>query len=50
LAAEVYAASLIAINPDTPAEKAYLAMLAARLNLDPGLVREIELRLDATGA
>jgi hypothetical protein len=50
LAAQVYAASLLAIDPDTPAEKAYLAMLAARLNLDPGVVRELESRLDAAGA
>jgi uncharacterized membrane protein YebE (DUF533 family) len=50
LAAEVYAASLLAIDPETPAEKAYLAMLAARLNLDPGMIRELESRLDATGA
>ena len=49
LAAEVYAASLLAIDPDTPAEKAYLAMLAARLNLDPGMIRELESRLDAAG-
>jgi uncharacterized membrane protein YebE (DUF533 family) len=49
LAAEVYTASLLAIDPDTPAEKAYLAMLAARLNLDPGMIRELESRLDAAG-
>jgi uncharacterized membrane protein YebE (DUF533 family) len=48
-AAEVYAASLLAIDPDTPAEKAYLALLAARLNLEPGLIRELETRLDAGG-
>jgi uncharacterized membrane protein YebE (DUF533 family) len=50
LAAEVYAASLLAIDPDTPAEKAYLAMLGARLNLEPGMIRELESRLDAAGA
>lgn len=49
LAAEVDTASLLAIDPDTPAEKAYLAMLAARLNLDPGVIRELESRLDAAG-
>ena len=49
LAAEVYAASLLAIDPDTPVEKAYLAVLAARLNLDPGVIRELESRLDAAG-
>jgi uncharacterized membrane protein YebE (DUF533 family) len=41
MAAEIYAASLIAIEDDTPAEKAYLVMLAARLNLEQGLVEEI---------
>jgi len=40
-AAEIYAASLVAIDADTAAEKAYLQMLAARLELDPGLVTEI---------
>jgi uncharacterized membrane protein YebE (DUF533 family) len=38
LAASLYAASLVAINPDGAAEKAYLADLATRLNLDAGLV------------
>lgn len=42
-AAEIYAASRLAIDPDQRAEKAYLQMLAARLDLDPGLVDEIEL-------
>ena len=40
-AAEIYAASLVAIEADTPAEQAYLQMLAARLELEPGLVEEI---------
>lgn len=40
-AAEIYAASLVAIEADSPAEKAYLQMLAVRLELDPGLVTEI---------
>lgn len=40
-AAEVYAASLLAIDPDGPAERGYLAMLAARLNLDPQLVAHL---------
>jgi uncharacterized membrane protein YebE (DUF533 family) len=40
-AAEIYAASLVAIEADTPAEKAYLQMLAARLELAPDLVAEI---------
>ncbi|WP_349368402.1 tellurite resistance TerB family protein [Salinarimonas sp.] len=42
MAAELYAASLLAMVPDRPAERAYLDMLAARLNLDPGLAAEIE--------
>jgi uncharacterized membrane protein YebE (DUF533 family) len=33
IAAEIYTASLLAIEVDTPAERAYLAMLAARLEL-----------------
>ena len=40
-AAEVYAASLLAVDPAGAAEKGYLAMLAARLNLDPGLVAHL---------
>lgn len=42
-AAEIYAASRLAIDPDHRAEQAYLNMLAARLDLDPALVDEIEL-------
>jgi len=41
-AAEIYAASRLAIDPDHPAEKAYLQMLAARLGLEDGLIQEIE--------
>ena len=41
VATEVYAASLLAIDPDHPAEKAYLQMLAARLGLADELVQEI---------
>jgi uncharacterized membrane protein YebE (DUF533 family) len=40
-AAEIYAASLVAMEADTPAEKAYLQMLAARLGLEPALVDEM---------
>ncbi|MEQ8433620.1 MAG: tellurite resistance TerB family protein [Oceanicaulis sp.] len=47
IAAEIYAASLVAIEADTPAERAYLQMLAARLELDPGLVEEIHRTADA---
>jgi len=45
--AEIYAASLVAIEADTPAEKAYLQMLAARLELDPALVAEIHAAAEA---
>lgn len=41
LAAEIYAASLLAIEPDQPAEKAYLDLLATRLALPPELVEEL---------
>lgn len=38
---DIYTASLLAIETDSPAEKAYLQMLAARLGLEQGLVDEI---------
>ncbi len=41
VAAQVYAASLLAITADQPAEQAYLAELARRLNLPPELVQEL---------
>jgi uncharacterized membrane protein YebE (DUF533 family) len=37
-ATQIYAVSLLAIDPDNEEEKAYLAALARRLNLDPSLV------------
>jgi uncharacterized membrane protein YebE (DUF533 family) len=40
-AAEIYAASLVAITADTASERAYLSALATRLKLDPDLVVEI---------
>jgi len=40
-AAEIYAASLVAMVPDTPTERAYLETLSTRLNLAPALVAEI---------
>lgn len=40
-AAEIYAASLVAITADTAAERAYLDALASKLRLDRGLVEEI---------
>jgi uncharacterized membrane protein YebE (DUF533 family) len=41
-AAEIYAASLMAIDPDGSTETEYLDTLATRLNLDPGLRSSIE--------
>jgi len=40
-AAEIYTASLLAIDVDNAAERGYLAMLAARLKLDDGLVAHL---------
>jgi uncharacterized membrane protein YebE (DUF533 family) len=40
-ASQIYAASLLAVDPDGMAEKGYLAMLAARLQLDAGLVQHL---------
>jgi uncharacterized membrane protein YebE (DUF533 family) len=40
-AAEIYAASLVAMRPDTPTERAYLEALTFKLKLDPALVAEI---------
>ncbi len=41
LAAEVYAASLLAIEVDTPAEKDYLAQLAGSLGLEPAVTQQL---------
>jgi uncharacterized membrane protein YebE (DUF533 family) len=46
-AAEIYAASLLAIDVDDPAERAYLALLAARLRLDEALVRHLHGTVEA---
>lgn len=40
-AAEIYCASLMAIDPDGPAERGYLSFLAGRLKLDPKLVEHL---------
>ena len=40
-AAEIYAASLLAIDPSGPAERGYLGLLAARMKLDPALVEHL---------
>jgi uncharacterized membrane protein YebE (DUF533 family) len=41
-AAHLYAASLLAMDPDQAIERAYLAALAQKLGLAPDLVTEIE--------
>lgn len=41
-ATQIYAASIMAIDPDHPAERAYLTRLAMKLKLDPNLVVSIE--------
>ena len=46
VAAEIYLASLLAIDVDTAAEKSYLAMLAARLNLPSELVAELHRQVE----
>jgi uncharacterized membrane protein YebE (DUF533 family) len=45
MAAEVYAASLLAIEVDTPAERDYLRQLAQSLGLDEGAVQRLHLTL-----
>ena len=42
LAPQIYAASLLAIEVDTPAEKEYLRKLAGNLNLDRGVAADLE--------
>lgn len=48
LAAEMYGASLMAIEVDTPAEKRYLRELASGLGLDPGVAGRIRKSLGVT--
>jgi uncharacterized membrane protein YebE (DUF533 family) len=45
-AAEIYAASLLAVDVDNPAERGYLGMLAARLNLDDELVAHLHATIE----
>lgn len=47
VAAEIYIASLLAVDVDTAAERAYLSMLAARLDLAPDLVTELHRQVEA---
>lgn len=46
-AAEIYTASLLAIDVDNAAERGYLGMLAARLNLDQKLVEHLHATIEA---
>lgn len=46
IASEVYAASLLAVDPTGEAERAYLALLAARLRLDPDLVGHLHAKAE----
>ncbi|MFO0336256.1 MAG: tellurite resistance TerB family protein [Pseudomonadota bacterium] len=41
-AAQVYAASRLVVADASPAEQAYLGLLAARLSLDPAMTRELD--------
>ena len=47
IASEIYVASRLAIDVDTPAEEAYLKDLATRLQLAPPRVAELDRHLDA---
>lgn len=49
-AASIYTASLLAIDVDNAAERGYLAMLAARLNLDDALVKHLHNTVESAGA
>lgn len=48
-AAEVYAASVMMVNPPSPPEKIYLDTLAHELRLETGLVSEIHATVSANG-
>jgi len=48
-AAEIYAASLLVVDPEAPAERGYLGLLAARLGLDPALVAHLHRNAEALG-
>jgi uncharacterized membrane protein YebE (DUF533 family) len=50
VAIEVYGASLLAIEVDTPAEQAYLRDLAQRLKLNPAAVQHVHQALDVQAA
>ena len=46
MAAEIYIASLLAIDVDTTAEQSYLTMLAARLRLPQDLVKQLHQQVE----
>lgn len=48
-AASIYTASLLAIDVDNAAERGYLAMLAARLNIDDALVKHLHDTVESAG-
>lgn len=48
-AAEIYAASLLVAGEQSLEEKGYMAMLAAALNLDDGLVKHLNAKVSALG-
>jgi uncharacterized membrane protein YebE (DUF533 family) len=50
VALEIYAASRLAIDADTPAERAYLELLAARLGLPAGLAEAVHAQLGGEAA
>jgi uncharacterized membrane protein YebE (DUF533 family) len=45
-AASIYAASLLAVDIDNASERAYLGLLAARLNLDDALVKHLHATIE----
>jgi len=45
-ATQIYAATLMIVDETNPAEKGYLAMLAARMNLDQGRVDRVHAEAD----
>ncbi|MBS0534669.1 MAG: tellurite resistance TerB family protein [Proteobacteria bacterium] len=49
-AAEIYTVSLLAIDVDNPSERAYLALLAARLKLDDKLVAHLHATVEGAMA
>jgi uncharacterized membrane protein YebE (DUF533 family) len=49
-AAEVYAASLLMVDPPSPAEQIYLDNLARELGLDAGLVNQLHVTVQANRA